>query len=366
MKDKSDTLNYKVKILNIALFVPVAQLSANVFNEISTILSRKNEPKAISIHYRRIEIRPISLPKNKEEYYSESLFQDADLPCRIVVCFVETAHKNGTPTSNPFAFQRSWTIPKSEKDSKNYYEERSTSNLERLVDDRFCRLEKQFTSLIASFSQAQPQPIKRKTRGKKTDSLPQSDCSDPCTSQEANDRLRQFIEESENQKKCLLDDSQSDLISDDLSVVGETKQIYIKKIELIVMVISLAAFLYFSISSLLTDGTGTSGTSFISSGFASRSFASLSNSNQSSSCFCISATFSSCSLILALTASICCLRSSYCRMLDQNSPPGFLRGRKSGSPVNPGWLGLIWSIRFRISSSSRYCLSKSSEYSSIG
>jgi hypothetical protein len=231
MKDKSDTLNYKVKILNIALFVPVAQLSANVFNEISTILSRKNEPKAISIHYRRIEIRPISLPKNKEEYYSESLFQDADLPCRIVVCFVETAHKNGTPTSNPFAFQRSWTIPKSEKDSKNYYEERSTSNLERLVDDRFCRLEKQFTSLIASFSQAQPQPIKRKTRGKKTDSLPQSDCSDPCTSQEANDRLRQFIEESENQKKCLLDDSQSDLISDDLSVVGETKQIYIKKVD---------------------------------------------------------------------------------------------------------------------------------------
>ena len=231
MKDKSDTLNYKVKILNIALFVPVAQLSANVFNEISTILSRKNEPKAISIHYRRIEIRPISLPKNKEEYYSESLFQDADLPCRIVVCFVETAHKNGTPTSNPFAFQRSWTIPKSEKDSKNYYEEKSTSNLERLVDDRFCRLEKQFTSLIASFSQAQPQPIKRKTRGKKTDSLPQSDCSDPCTSQEANDRLRQFIEESENQKKCLLDDSQSDLISDDLSVVGETKQIYIKKVD---------------------------------------------------------------------------------------------------------------------------------------
>ena len=144
---------------------------------------------------------------------------------------METAHKNGTPTSNPFAFQRSWTIPKSEKDSKNYYEERSTSNLERLVDDRFCRLEKQFTSLIASFSQAQPQPIKRKTRGKKTDSLPQSDCSDPCTSQEANDRLRQFIEESENQKKCLLDDSQSDLISDDLSVVGETKQIYIKKVD---------------------------------------------------------------------------------------------------------------------------------------
>ena len=75
MKETTDTEKYQVKILNIALFVPVAQLSSNVFNEISTILTRKNEPKAISIHYRRIEIRPISLPKNKEEYYSESLFQ---------------------------------------------------------------------------------------------------------------------------------------------------------------------------------------------------------------------------------------------------------------------------------------------------
>ena len=66
MKESTDTNNYQVKILNIALFVPVAQLSATVFNEISTILARKSEPKAISIHYRRIEVRPISLPKNKE------------------------------------------------------------------------------------------------------------------------------------------------------------------------------------------------------------------------------------------------------------------------------------------------------------
>jgi len=100
--------------------------------------------------------------------------------------------------------------------------------------------------------------------------------------------------------------------------------------------ISFAAFFYFSISSLITVGTGTSGTSFISIGLTSRSFASLSNSTQSSSCFYISAIFSSCSFILAFTASICCLRSSYYRILDQNSPPGFLRGRKSGSPVNPG------------------------------
>lgn len=52
MKEASDTEKYQIKILNIALYVPVAQLSASVFNELSTILSRKTEPKAISIHYR--------------------------------------------------------------------------------------------------------------------------------------------------------------------------------------------------------------------------------------------------------------------------------------------------------------------------
>ncbi len=98
MKEKTDATNYQLKITNIALFIPVAQLSSSVFNELSTILSRKNEPRAISIHFRRIEIRPVGIPKDKIEYYSESLFSDSDLPCRIVLCFVQTQHKNGTQT----------------------------------------------------------------------------------------------------------------------------------------------------------------------------------------------------------------------------------------------------------------------------
>ena len=62
-----DAEKYRLKLLNIALFVPVAQLSAQVFQEISTLMTRKTEPKNIGIHYRRIEVRPISLPRNKEE-----------------------------------------------------------------------------------------------------------------------------------------------------------------------------------------------------------------------------------------------------------------------------------------------------------
>jgi hypothetical protein len=73
---------YKLKILSIALFIPVAQLSSSVFNEISSIMTRKNEPKVIAIHYRRIEVRPVLIAKNKVEFYSDSVFPDADLPCR--------------------------------------------------------------------------------------------------------------------------------------------------------------------------------------------------------------------------------------------------------------------------------------------
>ena len=102
MTKEDDSEKYRVKILNISLFVPVAQLSSQVFQEINSILVRKNEPKAVGIHYRRIEVRPISLPRNKEEYNSDGLFTDSDLPCKIVICFVRTKSKVGDYHTNPF------------------------------------------------------------------------------------------------------------------------------------------------------------------------------------------------------------------------------------------------------------------------
>lgn len=98
----TDSEKYKIKILNISLLVPVAQLSSQVFQEVNRILVSKNEPKAIGIHYRRTEVRPISLPRNKEEYNSDGLFTDSDLPCKIVLCFVKTKSKVGDYHTNPF------------------------------------------------------------------------------------------------------------------------------------------------------------------------------------------------------------------------------------------------------------------------
>jgi hypothetical protein len=57
MSEVGDNEKYKVKILNLCLHVPVAQMSQIVFNEINSVLSKKEEPNEIAIHFRRIEIR---------------------------------------------------------------------------------------------------------------------------------------------------------------------------------------------------------------------------------------------------------------------------------------------------------------------
>jgi hypothetical protein len=99
---EDDNEEYILKIQNIALFVPVAQLSAPVFQEINSIMTRKNNPQTIAIHYRRIEVRSFSLGRNKKEYNSDTLFTDSDLPCKIVLCFVLANDKIGDYHTNPF------------------------------------------------------------------------------------------------------------------------------------------------------------------------------------------------------------------------------------------------------------------------
>jgi len=59
-----DTEEYKVKILDCYLFVPIAQVSAPIYSELSSILTSKS----ISLHFRRTEIRPLMIPRNKEEF----------------------------------------------------------------------------------------------------------------------------------------------------------------------------------------------------------------------------------------------------------------------------------------------------------
>jgi hypothetical protein len=255
MCPNDDKEEYQCQIKNIALFVPVAQLSMPVYQEINSILTRKNEPKSIVIHYRRIEVRPISITKDKEDFFSDSLFSDSDLPCRIVVCFVDASSKNGAYSKNPFNFVRSWTVPKptktvvSEQEGHGPFNETSIRAETKRLETKLDNLASLFSKFCARYEEDAPlkkTPSKGKGRGKKS----KQPCSDPGTSiseadinAEAQRRLELFLKENEisaaqpgpsrSTRSCHSagQSSINDFMTDDLSFEAETKTIYIKKIE---------------------------------------------------------------------------------------------------------------------------------------
>ena len=188
MSGSADDEKYRLKLLNIALFVPVAQLSAPVFQEINSIMTRKTEPKSIGIHYRRIEVRPISLPRNKEEYNSDGLFTDSDLPCKIVICFVKTASKVGDYHTNPFDFGRKWEMPSSL--SKSSVEIRSER--EKFLELRIKQIEEQFQKFQSKFECQN----KGKGRGKKS--------KQPATESNETDLAEQINREAQKRLQSFL------------------------------------------------------------------------------------------------------------------------------------------------------------------
>ena len=161
LREKSDTEDYKVKILSCFLYVPVAQLSAATFVELERTLTTKN----VAIQYRKIEIRNVSMVSGKQEYHSENLFS-SDVPCRIVICFVETKNKNGHYNLNPFDFKRSWEVTVSATNNA------PISERERLLEQKLLDFEKQlafFKSCVSLVQVDETQPTissKRKGRGK--------------------------------------------------------------------------------------------------------------------------------------------------------------------------------------------------------
>lgn len=208
----SDTERYKIKILNIALYVPVAQLSLPVYQELNSLMTTKAQ-KSISIHYRRIEIRPISLPNGKEVYYTNALFSNPDLPCRMIVCFVQTKAKVGSYHLNPYNFQRKWEWEESSSSNigRNFaYSDVERNYLEERLEERFNRIEKQFAEFTSQLklSQSDTVPLAsiqkiKKGKGKGKRSKPTQSTDDNNESQMsfeerveacAQKRLRQFVE----------------------------------------------------------------------------------------------------------------------------------------------------------------------------
>ena len=71
-------------------------MSAPIYAELSSVLAKKS----VSMHYRRTEVRLLTITKDKLEFVSDQLFSD-EMPCRLVVFFVEEDARNGlTPKFN--------------------------------------------------------------------------------------------------------------------------------------------------------------------------------------------------------------------------------------------------------------------------
>lgn len=131
MKEKADTENYKIKWLECNLYIPVAQVSAPIYTEINSLFSAKS----VSLHFRKTEVRVLSVPANKIEFFSDNIFSD-DIPCRIVICFIEDKAREGDYSKNPFEFRRHWKVT-----SKTVQEPQSR---EQLLEKELTRLKQQF------------------------------------------------------------------------------------------------------------------------------------------------------------------------------------------------------------------------------
>lgn len=236
LKPASDPEKYQLKILNIALFVPIAQLSQSVFDEFTALLTKPRELQSgvVNIHYRRSEVRPLSIPSNCQEFHSDILFT-GESPVRIVVVLVDTKAKNGSYTSNPFEFRRKWHFKKKKVDlnvlqenlSEKEILERKIKEIERESQKRLEEMQKKFDILQNQFLQQQS---KGKGRGKKSQQSDSSSLNEGF----ANIHLRSSASSASSAssfERISVQDVNDDPDPDPTPEVLET--VYIKKIELL-------------------------------------------------------------------------------------------------------------------------------------
>lgn len=129
----TDNEAYEYKITHAAMYIPVAQLSLTVFNELSNLMARTAEG-SVAIHYRRLEVRPFLISRGNQDHYFKPLLSDGECPCKVVICFVESDAKSGSYHKNPYEFRRSWkhTQTRQEVEGLAEKEEQLTEKIQQL------------------------------------------------------------------------------------------------------------------------------------------------------------------------------------------------------------------------------------------
>lgn len=157
-KPTTDAEKYQFQITDISLYVPVAVLSLPVYNQLNTIFAEKS----VAIHYRKTEIKEVSLPKDKVEYVSDNLFPE-DMPCRVVVCLIKNERKSGN-YSTPYDFRRYWDV------KTELLQEEDPEKVD--LQKRIANLEATLSSIIESENSESPgSKGKGKGKGKRSNSF---------------------------------------------------------------------------------------------------------------------------------------------------------------------------------------------------
>lgn len=143
MKEAGDPEEYRIKITECYLYVPIAIVSAQVYNELSALIAAKS----VALNFRRVEIRPLNIPREKIEFNSENLFPDA-VPCRLIFAFVADKAKKGSYETNPFEFKRSWVVTEGDSLTQELSKEEILEREIKELRAKFALLEEKTSQII--------------------------------------------------------------------------------------------------------------------------------------------------------------------------------------------------------------------------
>jgi len=110
MKSADDPNDYQAVITDCNLYVPVGWLSEPMLRE----LQIKWPKSAITYHFRRYTVLKLGVSRNKQEFYSDTIFSESENPIRIFFMFTESTESF---TKNAMNFRRKWT---SEVSAENF------------------------------------------------------------------------------------------------------------------------------------------------------------------------------------------------------------------------------------------------------
>lgn len=218
MKKPTDNEKYKVKFKKISLYIPIGHLAEGVYHEFNSLLTKTIDNKPVVIPYRKIEIFPVTIPRNSAVYHSQLLFSD-DMPVRVVIVFLESSRKTGEYSTNPFYFKRKWTVKKlqTEEASQNESSDETIALKRRLAE-----IEQLNRELISRLEKGKGPKRGKSTRGRATRSSQPFPA--PSTSQ------GKYVEFYEDTGSVTSGNSTTDSFRD---VGDDTKDVWLKKVNLI-------------------------------------------------------------------------------------------------------------------------------------